>query len=167
MKQKFLFLLTHTAGHHLLRTTGDRRSIERTRCTDGGRCGMSPLPTTWYWSPADPSPWDPESSTRSGVSTFRRGVSRSTISGWMRPKSLTLSINSSSTGCATQSSASVSLIRAANDDFYKITEDEYGDPVTRRASTGPFPSWNRNTEEEEAAINSLFRHPPHHGTEDA
>ena len=46
--------------------------------------------------------------------------------------------------------------RYAGDDFYRITEDEYGDPVTPRLNWSiPIP-WNRNTEEEEAAINSLF-----------
>ncbi len=44
----------------------------------------------------------------------------------------------------------------AGDDFYKITEDEYGDPVTPRLNWSlPIP-WTRNTEEEEAAINSLY-----------
>ncbi len=46
--------------------------------------------------------------------------------------------------------------RYAGDDFYKITEDEYGDPVTPRLNWSvPIP-WSRNTEEEEAAINSLY-----------
>ena len=46
--------------------------------------------------------------------------------------------------------------RYAGDDFYKITEDEYGDPVTPRLNWSvPIP-WTRNTEEEEAAINSLY-----------
>lgn len=44
----------------------------------------------------------------------------------------------------------------AGDDFYKITEDEYGDPVTPRLNWSiPIP-WTRNTEEEEAAINSVY-----------
>lgn len=44
----------------------------------------------------------------------------------------------------------------AGDDFYKITEDEYGDPVPPRLNWSlPIP-WTRNTEEEEAAINSLY-----------
>jgi formylglycine-generating enzyme required for sulfatase activity len=46
--------------------------------------------------------------------------------------------------------------RYAGDDFYKITENEYGDPVTPRLNWSiPIP-WSRNTEEEEAAINSLY-----------
>ena len=46
--------------------------------------------------------------------------------------------------------------RYAGDDFYKITEDAYGDPVTPRLNWSiPIP-WSRNTEEEEAAINSLY-----------
>ena len=44
----------------------------------------------------------------------------------------------------------------AGDDFFKITEDDYGDPVTPRLNWSiPIP-WSRNTEEEEAAINSLY-----------
>lgn len=44
----------------------------------------------------------------------------------------------------------------AGDEFYKITEDEYGDPVQPRLNWSiPIP-WTRNTEEEEAAINSLY-----------
>lgn len=44
----------------------------------------------------------------------------------------------------------------AGDDFYKITEDEYGDPITPRLDwTIPIP-WTRNTEEEAAAINSVY-----------
>lgn len=44
----------------------------------------------------------------------------------------------------------------AGDDFYKITEDEYGDPVTPRLNWSiPIP-WTRNTEEEEKAINSVY-----------
>ena len=44
----------------------------------------------------------------------------------------------------------------AGDDFYKIIEDEYGDPVTPRLNWRiPIP-WTRNTEEEEEAINSLY-----------
>lgn len=44
----------------------------------------------------------------------------------------------------------------AGDDFYKITEDEYGDPVTPRLNWKiPIP-WTRNTEEEEAAISSIY-----------
>ncbi len=44
----------------------------------------------------------------------------------------------------------------AGDDFYKITEDEYGDPITPRLNWSlPIP-WRLNTEEEEAAINSLY-----------
>ncbi|WP_294070767.1 SUMF1/EgtB/PvdO family nonheme iron enzyme [Proteiniphilum sp. UBA1028] len=46
--------------------------------------------------------------------------------------------------------------RYAGDDFYKITENEYGDPVTPHLNWSiPIP-WSRNTEEEEAAINSLY-----------
>lgn len=42
------------------------------------------------------------------------------------------------------------------DDFYKITEDAYGDPVTPHLNWKiPIP-WTRNTEEEEAAILSLY-----------
>ncbi|HBG42215.1 MAG TPA: gliding motility-associated lipoprotein GldK [Porphyromonadaceae bacterium] len=42
------------------------------------------------------------------------------------------------------------------DDIYKITEDEYGDPVTPHLDWKiPIP-WTRNTEEEEAAINSVY-----------
>ncbi len=46
------------------------------------------------------------------------------------------------------------------DDFYRITEDEYGDPIEPYLNWSiPIP-WTRNTEEEEAAINSLyFTHP--------
>ena len=44
----------------------------------------------------------------------------------------------------------------AGDDFYKITEDEYGDPIPPRLNWSlPIP-WRLNTEEEEAAINSLY-----------
>ncbi len=44
----------------------------------------------------------------------------------------------------------------AGDDFYKITEDEYGEPITHRLNWSlPIP-WKLNTEEEEAAINSLY-----------
>lgn len=44
----------------------------------------------------------------------------------------------------------------AGDDFYKITEDEYGDPVEPHLDWSiPIP-WTRNTEEEEAAINSIY-----------
>lgn len=44
----------------------------------------------------------------------------------------------------------------AGNDFYKITEDIYGDPVKPRLNWNiPIP-WTRNTEEEEAAINSVF-----------
>lgn len=44
----------------------------------------------------------------------------------------------------------------AGDDFYKITEDIYGDPVTPHLDWSiPIP-WTRNTEEEEATINSLY-----------
>lgn len=44
----------------------------------------------------------------------------------------------------------------AGDDFYKITEDEYGDPVTPHLNWRiPIP-WTRSTEEEEAAINSIY-----------
>ncbi|WP_286847339.1 SUMF1/EgtB/PvdO family nonheme iron enzyme [Proteiniphilum sp. UBA5463] len=48
----------------------------------------------------------------------------------------------------------------AGDDFYKISEDEYGDPVTPHLNWSlPIP-WTRNTEEEEAAINSIYKiHP--------
>ena len=46
--------------------------------------------------------------------------------------------------------------RYAGDDFYKITEDIYGDPVTPHLNWSiPIP-WTRNTEEEEATINSLY-----------
>jgi sulfatase modifying factor 1 len=42
------------------------------------------------------------------------------------------------------------------DDFYKIIEDEYGDPVEPHLDWSvPIP-WTRNTEEEEAAINSVY-----------
>lgn len=42
------------------------------------------------------------------------------------------------------------------DDLYLITEDEYGDPITPRLNWDiPIP-WTRNTEEEEAAINSVY-----------
>lgn len=42
------------------------------------------------------------------------------------------------------------------DDFYLITEDEYGDPVPPRLDWSiPIP-WIRHTEEEEAAINSVY-----------
>lgn len=44
----------------------------------------------------------------------------------------------------------------AGDEFYKITEDEYGDPIPPRLNWSlPIP-WTVNTEEEEAAINSLY-----------
>ncbi|MGI6073898.1 MAG: SUMF1/EgtB/PvdO family nonheme iron enzyme [Fermentimonas sp.] len=44
----------------------------------------------------------------------------------------------------------------AGDDFYKITEDEYGDPVKPHLDWSiPIP-WTRNTEEEEATINSVY-----------
>lgn len=44
----------------------------------------------------------------------------------------------------------------AGDDFFKITEDAYGDPVTPHLNWSvPIP-WSRNTEEEEEAINSLY-----------
>ena len=44
----------------------------------------------------------------------------------------------------------------AGDDFYKITEDIYGDPVIPHLNWSiPIP-WTRNTEEEEATINSIF-----------
>lgn len=44
----------------------------------------------------------------------------------------------------------------AGDDFYKITEDAYGDPVAPHLDWSvPIP-WTRNTEEEEAAINSVY-----------
>ena len=50
--------------------------------------------------------------------------------------------------------------RYAGDDFYKITEDAYGDPVTPHLNWSvPIP-WTRNTEEEEAAINSLYKTHP-------
>jgi formylglycine-generating enzyme required for sulfatase activity len=46
--------------------------------------------------------------------------------------------------------------RYAGDDLFKITEDAYGDPVTPHLNWSiPIP-WSRNTEEEEAAINSLY-----------
>jgi formylglycine-generating enzyme required for sulfatase activity len=48
----------------------------------------------------------------------------------------------------------------AGDDFYKITEDIYGEPVTPHLNWSiPIP-WIRNTEEEEAAINSLYKTHP-------
>jgi Uncharacterized conserved protein len=48
----------------------------------------------------------------------------------------------------------------AGDDFYKITEDEYGDPIPPRLNWSiPIP-WTRNTEEEEAAINSVYKTHP-------
>ena len=48
----------------------------------------------------------------------------------------------------------------AGDDFYKITEDIYGDPVIPHLNWSiPIP-WIRNTEEEEAAINSLYKTHP-------
>ncbi len=48
----------------------------------------------------------------------------------------------------------------AGDDFYKITEDIYGDPVTPHLNWSiPIP-WLRNTEEEEAAINSIYKTHP-------
>ncbi len=44
----------------------------------------------------------------------------------------------------------------AGDEIYKITENEYGDPITPRLNWSvPIP-WTRNTEEEEAAINSVY-----------
>lgn len=44
----------------------------------------------------------------------------------------------------------------AGDERYKITEDEYGDPIPPRLNWSiPIP-WTRNTEEEEAAINSVY-----------
>ena len=44
----------------------------------------------------------------------------------------------------------------AGDDLYKITENEYGDPVKPHLDWRiPIP-WTRNTEEEEAAINSVY-----------
>jgi len=44
----------------------------------------------------------------------------------------------------------------AGDDLYRITEDEYGDPVPPHLNWSiPIP-WTRNTEEEEAAINSVY-----------
>lgn len=44
----------------------------------------------------------------------------------------------------------------AGDDFYMITEDIYGDPVTPHLNWSvPIP-WKRNTEEEEEAINSVY-----------
>src|SRR5690554_7659478 len=50
--------------------------------------------------------------------------------------------------------------RYAGDDFYKITEDIYGDPVTPHLNWSiPIP-WTRNTEEEEATINSIYRTHP-------
>ena len=46
------------------------------------------------------------------------------------------------------------------DDFYLITEDIYGDPVTPHLNWSiPIP-WSRNTEEEEATINSLYKTHP-------
>ena len=42
------------------------------------------------------------------------------------------------------------------DDIYLITEDEYGDPIPPRINWKiPIP-WTRNTEEEQAAINSVY-----------
>lgn len=42
------------------------------------------------------------------------------------------------------------------DDIYKISEDIYGDPITPRLDwSKPIP-WKRNSEEEEAVINSLY-----------
>lgn len=48
----------------------------------------------------------------------------------------------------------------AGEDYYKITENEYGDPIPPRLDWSiPIP-WSRNTEEEEAAINSVYKiHP--------
>jgi formylglycine-generating enzyme required for sulfatase activity len=44
----------------------------------------------------------------------------------------------------------------AGEDYYKITENEYGDPIPPRLNWSiPIP-WSRNTEEEEAAINSVY-----------
>lgn len=44
----------------------------------------------------------------------------------------------------------------AGNDFFRITEDEYGEPVQPRLNWSiPIP-WTRNTEEEEAAINSVY-----------
>lgn len=44
----------------------------------------------------------------------------------------------------------------AGDELFKITEDEYGEPITPRLNWNiPIP-WRRNTEEEEAAINSVY-----------
>ncbi|PLB87288.1 gliding motility-associated lipoprotein GldK [Dysgonamonadaceae bacterium] len=44
----------------------------------------------------------------------------------------------------------------AGEDYYKITENEYGDPIPPRLDWSiPIP-WSRNTEEEEAAINSVY-----------
>lgn len=44
----------------------------------------------------------------------------------------------------------------AGDDLFRITEDEYGEPVQPRLNWSiPIP-WTRNTEEEEAAINSVY-----------
>lgn len=44
----------------------------------------------------------------------------------------------------------------AGDDLFRITEDEYGEPVQPRLNWNiPIP-WTRNTEEEEAAINSVY-----------
>ena len=48
----------------------------------------------------------------------------------------------------------------AGDDFYKITEDIYGDPVAPHLNWSiPIP-WIRNTEEEEATINSVYKTHP-------
>lgn len=48
----------------------------------------------------------------------------------------------------------------AGDEFYKITEDIYGDPVTPHLNWSlPIP-WTRNTEEEEVTINSVFKTHP-------
>ena len=48
----------------------------------------------------------------------------------------------------------------AGEDYFKITENEYGDPIRPRLDWNvPIP-WTRNTEEEEAAINSVYKiHP--------
>jgi formylglycine-generating enzyme required for sulfatase activity len=48
----------------------------------------------------------------------------------------------------------------AGEDYFKITENEYGDPIPPRLDWSvPIP-WTRNTEEEEAAINSVYKiHP--------
>lgn len=48
----------------------------------------------------------------------------------------------------------------AGDEIFKITEDIYGDPITPHLNWSiPIP-WTRNTEEEEATINSIYKTHP-------